>query len=63
MDYSSMQCTHSLLFLLPSWLTGGKVELIEVYENEGGVTAYRGGKRLCIIPAGCEYQHEWNCPI
>lgn len=36
------------------WLTGGRVEGIEVYNNEGGVTKYRGGRRLCVIPAGCK---------
>jgi len=34
------------------WMTGGKVEGIEVYENEGGVTKYRGGMRCLVIPAG-----------
>ena len=35
-----------------AWMTGGKVEAIQVNENEGGVTRYRGGCRICIIPAG-----------
>lgn len=34
------------------WITGGKVEGIEVYGNEGGVTKYVGGWRWFIIPAG-----------
>ena len=35
-----------------AWLTGGSVDKIEVYHNEGGVTNFRGGFRPCIIPAG-----------
>ena len=35
-----------------AWLTGGQVDKIEVYENEGGVAHFRGGIRPCIIPAG-----------
>jgi hypothetical protein len=34
------------------WLTGGKVEGIEVHGDEGGVTKYVGGWRWFIIPAG-----------
>lgn len=34
------------------WLTGGQVKAINVETNEGGVTKYVGGKRICIIPAG-----------
>mmetsp|Transcript_50653 Transcript_50653/g.122220 ORF Transcript_50653/g.122220 Transcript_50653/m.122220 type:complete len:236 (-) Transcript_50653:204-911(-) len=34
------------------WLTGGSVDKIEVYGNEGGVTNFRGGFRPAIIPAG-----------
>ena len=34
------------------WLTGGSVKKLEVYDNEGGVTAYTGGCRLLVIPAG-----------
>lgn len=34
------------------WMTGGTVDKIEVYGNEGGVTNFRGGFRPCIIPAG-----------
>ena len=33
-------------------MTGGKVDTIEVYNNEGGVTKYRGGMRCLVIPAG-----------
>lgn len=51
---------HEFSHATMCWLTGGKVEGIEVYNNEGGVTKYRGGKRLCVIPAGCEY-HHWCC--
>jgi hypothetical protein len=35
-----------------AWLTGGSVDKIEVYHNEGGVTHFRGGFRPCIVPAG-----------
>ena len=34
------------------WWTGGKVDKIEVYQNEGGVTSFHGGIRCCIVPAG-----------
>lgn len=34
------------------WITGGKVNEINVETNEGGVTKYQGGNRCCIIPAG-----------
>ena len=37
---------------LACWMTGGKVTGIEVKSNEGGVTKYVGGWRICIIPAG-----------
>ena len=33
-------------------MTGGSVDKIEVYQNEGGVTHFRGGFRPCVIPAG-----------
>ena len=32
--------------------TGGRVDGVEVNINEGGVTRYRGGWRLCVTPAG-----------
>jgi len=35
-----------------AWLTGGSVDKVEVYQNEGGVTHFRGGFRPCVIPAG-----------
>lgn len=34
------------------WVTGGSVQKLEVYENEGGVTSYSGGCRVLVIPAG-----------
>jgi hypothetical protein len=43
---------HEMGHATACWMTGGKVEGIEVYNNEGGVTKYRGGKRWFIIPAG-----------
>ena len=42
-------CLHSAS---AAWLTGGSVDKIEVYQNEGGVTHFRNGIRPCIIPAG-----------
>ncbi|KAI2513828.1 hypothetical protein MHU86_611 [Fragilaria crotonensis] len=43
---------HEMGHATACWWTGGKVEKIEVYNNEGGVTKYRGGIRAIIIPAG-----------
>jgi hypothetical protein len=37
------------------WMTGGKVQGIEVHGDEGGVTKYEGGWRWFIIPAGLIY--------
>ena len=43
---------HEMGHASACWLTGGTVDKIEVYENEGGVAHFRGGIRPCIIPAG-----------
>lgn len=43
---------HEMGHASAAWLTGGSVEKIEVYQNEGGVTNFRGGWRPAIIPAG-----------
>lgn len=43
---------HEMGHATACWWTGGQVEAIEVYNNEGGVTKYRGGIRAIIIPAG-----------
>jgi len=43
---------HEMSHALACWLTCGEVVAINVFENEGGVTKYRGGCRCCIIPAG-----------
>lgn len=43
---------HELCHAIACWITCGNVEAIRVYDNEGGVTSYRGGCRLLIIPAG-----------
>lgn len=43
---------HEMSHATACWITGGKVHAIEVYNNEGGVTKYEGGKRCLIIPAG-----------
>lgn len=43
---------HEFSHATACWLTGGKVSSIEVYNSEGGVTKYQGGKRCIIVPAG-----------
>jgi len=43
---------HEMSHATACWITGGKVNAIEVYENEGGVTKYQGGNRCIIIIAG-----------
>lgn len=43
---------HEMSHATACWWTGGKVNAIEVYNNEGGVTKYEGGNRCIIIPAG-----------
>lgn len=43
---------HEMGHATMCWLTGGKVNEINVETNEGGVTKYQGGNRCCIIPAG-----------
>jgi hypothetical protein len=43
---------HEMGHASSAWFTGGSVDKIEVYQNEGGVTNFRGGFRPCIIPAG-----------
>mmetsp|Transcript_14112 Transcript_14112/g.27035 ORF Transcript_14112/g.27035 Transcript_14112/m.27035 type:complete len:257 (+) Transcript_14112:92-862(+) len=34
------------------WLTCGSVDQIQIQQNEGGVTSYKGGCRILIVPAG-----------
>lgn len=43
---------HEWSHAIACWLTCGEVRSIEVYENEGGVTTFKGGCRSVIIPAG-----------
>lgn len=43
---------HEWSHAIACWLTCGEVRSIEVYENEGGVTTFKGGCRSMIIPAG-----------
>jgi len=43
---------HEFSHAVACWLTCGEVDGIEVHNNEGGVTRYRGGCRVLIIPAG-----------
>jgi len=43
---------HEWSHALACWLTCGEVRSIQVHENEGGVTTFKGGCRSMIIPAG-----------
>ena len=43
---------HEMGHASAAWLTGGSVDKIEVYKNEGGVTNFRGGWKPAIVPAG-----------
>jgi len=43
---------HEMGHATACWITGGKVNKIEVYDNEGGVTEFQGGCRCLVIPAG-----------
>lgn len=43
---------HEYSHAVACWLSCGEVRSIEVYENEGGVTTFKGGCRSMIIPAG-----------
>lgn len=43
---------HEMSHAIACWMTGGTVKEINVNTDEGGVTKYEGGCRLCIIPAG-----------
>lgn len=43
---------HEMSHATAAWLTGGQVDAIQVYNDEGGVTSYSGGIRWCVIPAG-----------
>ena len=41
---------HEYCHAFACWLTCGEVRQIEVYENEGGVTTFKGGCRALIVP-------------
>jgi hypothetical protein len=43
--------------------TGGRVVQLQVYENEGGVTKYRGGCRCCIAAAGYLGEAVWGAVL
>jgi hypothetical protein len=43
---------HEMSHAVACWLSGGSVNAIKVFHNEGGVTQYSGGLRWLIIPAG-----------
>lgn len=44
---------HEWSHATAAWGSGGTVHHMKVYDhNEGGVTQYSGGCRICIIPAG-----------
>ena len=54
---------HELSHAVVCWLTGGQVLQLEVYENEGGVTRYRGGWRCLIAPAGYLGEAMWGLTL
>jgi Peptidase M50B-like len=43
---------HEMGHASAAWLTGGTIQKIEVYQNEGGVAHFGGGFRPAVIPAG-----------
>jgi hypothetical protein len=45
---------HEMSHALACWLTGGTVinNRIEIYERDGGIVRFEGGKRLFIVSAG-----------
>lgn len=51
---------HEISHAVACWMTGGHVLQLEVYENEGGVTRYRGGWRCLIAPAGYLGEAMWG---
>jgi Peptidase M50B-like len=51
---------HEYSHAAACWMTGGTVTAIEVYNNEGGVTKYRGGMRCIIIPGTSYSFHGSN---
>ncbi len=51
---------HEISHALACWITGGQVEAIEVYTNEGGVTRFRGGCRCLINCAGYLGEAFWG---
>lgn len=51
---------HEFSHALVCWLTCGDVHGIEVYNNAGGVTKYRGGCRCLIAPAGYLGEAFWG---
>ena len=51
---------HEISHAAVCFLTGGQVLKLEVYENEGGVTYYRGGCRCLVAPAGYLGEAFWG---
>jgi len=51
---------HEMSHAMATWCTGGEVSAIQVYQNEGGVTRYRGGCRCIIAPAGYLGEAFWG---
>lgn len=51
---------HELGHALAAIITCGKVESIQVDENEGGATQTRGGLMCCILPAGYLGSSFWG---
>lgn len=51
---------HEMSHAIMCWLTCGSVHGIEVYNNEGGVTKFRGGCPCLISPAGYLGEAFWG---
>jgi len=51
---------HEMSHAIVCWLTCGSVTGIEVYNNAGGVTKYRGGCRCCVAAAGYLGEAFWG---
>lgn len=51
---------HEMSHAIACWLTCGSVHGIEVFDNAGGVTKFRGGCRCLISPAGYLGEAFWG---
>ena len=43
---------HEMSHATACWMTCGKVTSIQVFDNQGGVTHFKGGVQTIIVPAG-----------